>query len=115
MKTRKLVALLLILSLLLLATVACSNTPDTPRADDPTSTPSEESPDRPTDTPDVQPEPTVRERIEALPDCTYAEKEFHILAASSFQNSVFISQFPIYDTVNGSLVDDALFNRDAML
>ena len=116
MKTRKLLTLLLTLSLLLLATVGCSNAPDTPGADDdPSSTPPEESPDSSTATPDVQPEPTVRERIETLPDCTYAEKEFHILAASSFQNSVFISQFPIYDTVNGSLVDDALFNRDAML
>ena len=92
--------------------LACSNgaTSD----GDAANTPSDETVPGSDQTPEEK-EPTVRERIEALPDCTYAEEDFHILASSSFQNSIYIHQFPIYEDINGSLVEDELFKRDALL
>lgn len=100
------------LSLLCMTMFACSN--ESKPSDDTESTPSDETVQNPDQTPDEK-EPTVRERIEALPNCTYAEKEFHILAASTFQNSIDINQFPETDYITGSLVDDELLNRDNML
>ncbi|MBQ7378827.1 MAG: hypothetical protein IJW70_03995 [Clostridia bacterium] len=110
MKAPKSLCLLLALSMLLLTMVGCSNTPDDLNVKDDSSNTSVD--EEPSEAPS---EPTVRERIEALPDCTYTGEEFHILASSSFQNSIYIAQFPEYDTLTGSLVDDELFNRDAML
>lgn len=98
--------------------VSCSDD-DTPKNPDNPDTPSNSGtdPDTPSNTTDPNDKETfnVRSALEALPACTFAGEEFLIIASSTYSGVFSIDQFPMYDEKTGALVQDALFERDAMV
>ena len=115
MKLTKLISLLLALLMMTSILVACASTP-------------EDQPDEPDDTTDQPTTPDggkvpgdeekpfdIREALEALPKSTFAGDEFLIAASSTYENAFTIDQFPTGTEKTGALVQDALFDRDAMM
>ncbi len=113
----KLLALILalVMSLSMLMTACADDT--TP--DDDASTP--DTSDTPTpgtngdDDPDEEKPFDIRVAMEALPKCTFSGDEFLIAASSTYENTFTIDQFPTIDEKTGSLVHDALYDRDALV
>ncbi len=57
----------------------------------------------------------IRKALEALPACNFSGDEFLIAASSTYENRFTIDQFTTDEHKDGSLVHDALFDRDAMV
>ena len=107
-----LLALVLCISTLCTALTSCANDPEdgNDASDDDTATP----------TPDDDEDKTeedfdIRKALEALPECKFSGDEFLIAASSTYENRFVIEQFTSDDHKDGSLVHDALFDRDAMV
>ncbi|MBQ7338483.1 MAG: hypothetical protein IJW40_08540 [Clostridia bacterium] len=120
MKTIKLLSLLLALLMMASMLTACAQSEETPN----TPNESDTSTDTPDD-PDVEKVPEedvdankpfdIRTAIEAFPECTLEKEEFIVAAASSLEGTFIVHQFPLYEEKTGSLLQDSLFDRDAML
>lgn len=112
MKPIKLLSLLLALVMAAGMLVACAqpNDPDAPKEDLSSTNEGNEAEISEEDKPF-----NIREAMEALPECTFASEEFLIAASSTYEGRFTIDQFPIDSQKNGSMVHDALFDRDALV
>ncbi|MBQ7338482.1 MAG: hypothetical protein IJW40_08535 [Clostridia bacterium] len=115
MKFTKLLALLMSLFLTLSMLAACAQPDDTPEDPSTPDTPAPDTEDGAKDDPEEEKPFDIRAAMEALPECTFAGDEFLIAASSTYENAFTIDQFPMSDQKTGSLVQDALFDRDALV
>ncbi len=117
MKNRPLRFFALLLAILMVGVllVACKD-PETPV--DPGKTPGTDDPNKdPDQNPDeFLPENVdVNELIQTFEKKDYEQEEFVVLASSTFQNIFTIHQFPVDDASPGDMIQNSLYNRDALL
>ena len=111
MNATKLLCLLLALLMAASMLFACAQPSETPQdetdtPDTPSGTPEDEEADEVFD---------IRKELEAMPKSTFTGDEFLIAASSTYEGRFTIDQFPIGTDKTGALVQDALFDRDAMI